>query len=146
MIKKLTSLRLFLLSNFFPILTFSTEIMCCWNMQVKRWKHINHWLVAFQNKNSTWSVSSNQPLKAYMKKTSDNLADKISKGGFAHTHWVLMWHLTRRGLYNCFMPDYARRCRISPLIMVPINFWQTSDPFKKRKNIFLSQKLTEPFL
>ena len=28
------------------------------------------------------------------------------------------------------------------LIMVPINFWRNSDPYKK-KNMFLAQKLTE---
>ena len=44
-------------------------------------------------------------------------------------HWALMWHLTRRGLCNCLIPDYARRCRTSTLIMVPINFWRNSDPF-----------------
>ena len=38
------------------------------------------------------------------------------------------------------MPHYSRRCRISTLIMVPINFWRNSDLFKK-KNIFLAQKL-----
>ena len=39
------------------------------------------------------------------------------------------------------LPDYARRCRTSTLIMVPINFWRNSDPFKKKK-IFLTQQLT----
>ena len=39
------------------------------------------------------------------------------------------------------MPHYGRGCRISTLIMVPINFWRNSDLFKK-KNIFLAQKLT----
>ena len=35
-------------------------------------------------------------------------------------------------------------CRTSTLIMVPVNIWQNSVPFeKKRKNIFLAQKLTE---
>ena len=38
----------------------------------------------------------------------------------------------RRGLFHCLMPDYARRCRTSTLIMVPINFWQNSDPLKKK--------------
>ena len=30
------------------------------------------------------------------------------------------------------MPNYAHRCRTSTLIIVPINFWRNSDPFKKR--------------
>ena len=47
-----------------------------------------------------------------------------------------MWHLTHRGLYHCLMPDYVWRCQTSTLIMVPIIFWQNSDPFKK-KNILL---------
>ena len=50
--------------------------------------------------------------------------------------WVLMLNLTYRGPYHCLMPDYAHRWLTSPLIMVPINFWQISDPF-------LAQKLTE---
>ena len=61
----------------------------------------------------------------------------IILGGGAH--WVLMWHLTRRGLYHCLMPDYAWRCRTSTLIMVPINFWRNSDPFKKKEH-FSSSK------
>ena len=40
------------------------------------------------------------------------------------------------------MPHYAIGCRISTLIMVPINFWRNSDLFKK-KNVFLAQKLTK---
>ena len=47
-------------------------------------------------------------------------------------HWVLMWHLARRGLYQCSMPDYASMCQTSTMIMVPINLWQNSDPFKKK--------------
>ena len=56
-------------------------------------------------------------------------------------HWLLLLHLTRRGLYPCLMSDYAHRCRTSTLIMIPINFWRNSDHLKK-KNIFLAQKLT----
>ena len=55
---------------------------------------------------------------------------------------ALMWHLARRGLYYCLMPDCAWRCRTSTLIMVPINFWRNSDPFKK-KSILITQKLTK---
>ena len=51
-------------------------------------------------------------------------------------NWVLMWHLTRRGLCHCLMPDYARRSRTSTLIMVPIKFWRNSDPFKKKRTFF----------
>ena len=40
------------------------------------------------------------------------------------------------------MPHYGRGCRISTLIMVPINFWRNSDLFKK-KNIFQAQKLAK---
>ena len=40
------------------------------------------------------------------------------------------------------MPHYASGCRISTLIMKPINFWRNSDLLKK-KNIFLAQKLTK---
>ena len=40
------------------------------------------------------------------------------------------------------MPHYAIGCRISSLIMVPINFWRNSDLFKKKK-VFLAQILTE---
>ena len=40
------------------------------------------------------------------------------------------------------MPHYAHGCRISTLIMVPINFWRNSDLFKK-KIVFLAQKLTK---
>ena len=59
-----------------------------------------------------------------------------------HTHWVLMWHLTHRGLYQCLIPDYAQRCRTSTLMMVPINFWRNSDPFEKEE-VFLAQRLKE---
>ena len=59
------------------------------------------------------------------------------------THWALnLWHLTCRGLYQCSIPDYARRCRTSTLITIPINFWRNSDPFTEKK-IFLAQKFTE---
>ena len=34
------------------------------------------------------------------------------------------------GLYQCFMPDYACSCQTNTLIMVPINYWQNSHPFK----------------
>ena len=51
-------------------------------------------------------------------------------------------HLTCSGLYQCFMLDYAQKCRTSTLIMVPINFWRNFDPFKIKK-IFLAQKLTD---
>ena len=61
-------------------------------------------------------------------------------GGGAH--WVLMWHLTRRSLYQCLMPYYAHRCQTSTLITVQINFWQNSDPFSKKEH-FSSWKLTE---
>ena len=44
----------------------------------------------------------------------------------------VMWHLAHRGLYRFLMPDYSHRCRTSTLIMIPINFWWNSDPFKKR--------------
>ena len=56
-------------------------------------------------------------------------------------HWALMWHLSHRCLCQCFMPDYAWRCRTSTLIMVPINFWRNSDTFKKKH--FLAQKLNK---
>ena len=59
-------------------------------------------------------------------------------------HWVLMWHLTRSGLYHCLMPYYAQRCQTSTLIMVPINFWRNSDPFK-RKQHFSSSKIDRVF-
>ena len=36
---------------------------------------------------------------------------------------------TCRGLCHCLLPDYAQRCQTSTLIMVPIKFWQNSDPF-----------------
>ena len=39
------------------------------------------------------------------------------------------------------LPHYGHGCWISTLIMVAINFLRNSDLFKK-KNIFLSQKLT----
>ena len=73
-----------------------------------------------------------------------NFKDKYSIFCFQNwhlggAHWVLMWHLTRRGLCQCLMPDYARRCRTSTLIMVPINFWRNSDPFKKKEH-FSSSK------
>ena len=35
---------------------------------------------------------------------------------------------------------WGRRCLTSTLIMVPINFWQNSDPFKKREH-FSSSKI-----
>ena len=35
-----------------------------------------------------------------------------------------------RGLCQRLILDYAHRYRTSTLIMVPINFWQNSDPFK----------------
>ena len=56
--------------------------------------------------------------------------------------WLLCDTSPRRGLCNCLMPDYACRCRSCILIMVPINFWRNSNPFRK-ENIFLPQKLTE---
>ena len=59
--------------------------------------------------------------------------------GEGGAHWTLMWHLACRGLYHCLMPDYAWRCWTSTLIMVPINFWQNSDPFKKKEH-FSSSK------
>ena len=37
------------------------------------------------------------------------------------------------------MPHYGRWCRISTLIMVPINFWQNSDLFKKKEHFFSSK-------
>ena len=65
------------------------------------------------------------------------------KGGERGGHTGLWCDTSpRKGLCHCLMPDYTRRCRTSPLIMVPINFWRNSDPFKK-KNIFLAQKLTK---
>ena len=54
--------------------------------------------------------------------------------------WLLCDTSPRRGLCNCLMPNYARRCRNSTLIMVPINFWRNSDPFKKKKH-FSSSKI-----
>ena len=61
----------------------------------------------------------------------------ISGGG--HTG---LWCDTspRRGLCHCLMPDYALRCRTSTMIMVPINFWRNSDPFKKEEH-FSSSKM-----
>ena len=49
----------------------------------------------------------------------------VYQGSNGGAHWFLMWHFPRRGLYQCFMPDYARKCWTwtSTLIMVPINFW-----------------------
>ena len=38
------------------------------------------------------------------------------------------------------MPHYGRGCRISTLIMVPINFWRNSDLFKKKEH-FSSSKI-----
>ena len=58
-------------------------------------------------------------------------------------HWVLMWHLTREGIYLSFMPDYAQKCRTRSLIMVPIEFWRNSDLFKKKEHFFLAQKLVK---
>ena len=49
--------------------------------------------------------------------------------------------IIQRGLYQFFMSDYAHRCQISTLIMVPINFLQNMDTFSK-KIICLAQKLT----
>ena len=60
--------------------------------------------------------------------------------GEGGAHWTLMWHLACRGLYHCLMPDYARRCRTSALIMVPVNFWRNSDPLKIKH---IAQKLTK---
>ena len=61
-------------------------------------------------------------------------------GYFRPPPHTLMWHLTRRGLYQCLMLDYAHRCRTSTLIMVSINFWQNSDPFKNEEH-FSSSKI-----
>ena len=60
------------------------------------------------------------------------------RGGGAH--WALMWHFARRGLHQFLMPDYSHRCRTSKPIMVPLNFWWNSNPFKK-STFFLSKKL-----
>ena len=59
-------------------------------------------------------------------------------GGCTHGIWCDT--LPHRGLCHCLMPDYARRCRTSTLIMVPINFCRNSDPFKKilAKNVWNS--------
>ena len=46
----------------------------------------------------------------------------------------------RRGLCQSFMLEYAHRCRTSTVIIVPINFWQNSDPFKKKEH-FSSSKI-----
>ena len=37
-------------------------------------------------------------------------------------------------LVGVFVIDYACQCRTSTLIMVPINFWRNSDPFKKEEH------------
>ena len=63
----------------------------------------------------------------------------VWRGG---AHWALMWHLNRSDLCQCLMPDYAQRCRTSTLIMVPINFWRNSDPFKKKEH-FSSSKIDQ---
>ena len=48
--------------------------------------------------------------------------------------------VTLRVLHQCLMPSYACRFRTSTLIMVPINFWRDSDPFKKKEH-FSSSKI-----
>ena len=53
-------------------------------------------------------------------------------GGGAHR--ILMWHLTRWGLYHCFMQDHARRCRTSTVKMASKIFWRNSYPFKKKEH------------
>ena len=62
------------------------------------------------------------------------------RGGGAH--WALMWHLARRVLYHCLMPDYAWRCRTSTLIMIPIDIWRNSDLFKNKER-FSSSKIDQ---
>ena len=58
-----------------------------------------------------------------------------------HTHWALMWHLTRRGLSWFPISDYALWFRTSPLMMVPINIWWNSDLFKKQVRYSYDAKL-----
>ena len=57
-------------------------------------------------------------------------------GGHSGLWWDTSWKLVC--LYP--MPHYARGCRISTLIMVPINFWRNSDLFKKKER-FSSLKI-----
>ena len=53
---------------------------------------------------------------------------------------ALMWHIACRHLYQCLMPDYARRCWSSTLI--PINqFLAKFRPTKKKYTHFCSSKI-----
>ena len=70
---------------------------------------------------------------------NDSIAGACRRRG-EHTG-LLCDTLPRRGLFQCLMLDYACRGRLSTLIMVPINFGQNSNPFKKqkqKKTIFLA--------
>ena len=62
-----------------------------------------------------------------------------SRGG---AHWALMWHFTS---YQFLMPEYTHRCR-TILIMVPINYWRNSDPFKKKHFCSSNIDLVRAFL
>ena len=65
----------------------------------------------------------------YLGKGSNKKWNFPLRGG---AHWALMWYLTRKSLYQYLMPDYARRCQTSTLILVAINFWRNSDQIKKK--------------
>ena len=58
---------------------------------------------------------------------------KYHKGG-RHT-WLWCDTSPHRVLCHCLMPNYERRCRISTLIMIPINFWRNSDPLKEKNKL-----------
>ena len=81
-----------------------------------------------------------KPYLVHMKPVRKGLQLTNFYHGGGHTG---LWGDTspRRGLCHCLKPDYAHKCRTSTLIMVPINYWQNSDPFKKKH--FLAQKFTK---
>ena len=65
------------------------------------------------------------------------ILDLVRKGG---GHSGLLCDTSSKRVCLYLMPHYGRGCRISTLIMVPINFWRNSDLFKKKEH-FSSSKI-----